>query len=113
MPHNNRRYMYNDPDSGISNARFALLVSLGETVCRSHVADFVVHPEYFYSDTKNLESVVMSMAPTYIGISIKNSKNRAIRAKEEAIVKQAARNLFEEFLSFASGMIMLRSQNEN
>lgn len=113
MPRNNRRYMYNDPDSGISDARFNLLVSLGETVCRTHVADMVAHPEYFYSDTKNLESVLMSMAPTYIGISIKSSRNREIRAKEEAIVKQAARNLFEEFLSFATGMILLRSQNEN
>lgn len=96
-----RKYLYNDPDSGISDKRFSELVRLGETVCRTHMVDFVNNPEYFYGKIDNLKAVVLSMAPTFIGISIKSSKNDKIRAIEEKIVQEAAMILFEEFCAFA------------
>lgn len=95
-----RKYMYNDVDSGISNKRFVELVSLGETVCRSFIIDYVNDPGTWFSSLENLKSGILRISVTHIGISVKASKNRKIRTIEEKIVADAALNLFEEFCAF-------------
>lgn len=97
-----RKYMYNTTSTGISDKRFSELVRLGESVCRTFVNDFHHHPEFFHGKIDNLKEVILSLAPTHIGVSVKSSKNAKVNLIEEKVVMEAATNLLDEFCAFAA-----------
>lgn len=96
-----RKYMaHNKHKPTIGDKRFAELVLLGETCCRTFINDFTNEPSHFYNKLENAKHACSGIARTQIGISIKPSKNDKVRALEEKIIVEAALNLFTEFEEF-------------
>lgn len=100
MTHKRKYMVHNSHKPTIGDKRFAELVLLGETCCRTFINDFTNTPSFFFNKLENCKSVCSRMALTHIGISIKPSKNDKVRALEEKIVTEAAMNLFTEFEEF-------------